>query len=72
MDELSARRLRNVIPVLVEQRNLLVAGGVCFAGHLVDLAIMQLRLSLHDISEDELSQFSSVLSIGLVSGEPTD
>jgi hypothetical protein len=72
MDELSARRLRNVIPVLVEQRNLLVAGGVCLAGHLVDLAILQLRLSLHDISEDELSEFSNVLSIGLVSGESTD
>ena len=26
MDELSARRLRNVIPVLVEQRNILIAG----------------------------------------------
>jgi hypothetical protein len=72
MDELSARRLRNVIPVLVEQRNLLVAGGVCFAGHLVDLAIMQLRLSLHDISEDELSEFSSVLGVGLVAGESSD
>ena len=69
MDELSARRLRNVIPVLVEQRNLLVAGGVCFAGHLVDLAIMQLRLTLHEISEDELSEFSNVLSVGLVAGE---
>jgi hypothetical protein len=72
MDELSARRLRNVIPVLVEQRNVLVAGGVSFAGHLIDLAIMQLRLSLNDISEDELSEFSNVLSVGLVSGEPTD
>jgi hypothetical protein len=72
MDELSARRLRSVIPVLMEQRNLLVSGGVCFAGHLVDLAIMQLRLSLHDISEDELSEFSDVLSVGLVSGERTD
>jgi hypothetical protein len=72
MDELSARRLRNVIPVLVEQRNVLVSGGVCFAGHLVDLAIMQLRLSLHDISDDELSEFSNALSVGLVSGEPTD
>ena len=51
MDELSARRLRNVIPVLVEQRNILIAGGVSFAGHLVDLAIMQLRLTLHEISE---------------------
>ena len=72
MDELSARRLRNVLPVLVEQRNLLVAGGVSLAGHLVDLAILQLRLSLHDISEDELSEFSNVLSVGLVSGESTD
>ena len=62
MGELSARRLRNVIPVLVEQRNNLVTGGVSFAGHLVDLAIMQLRLTLHDISEDELSEFSNVLS----------
>ena len=67
MDELSARRLRNVIPVLVEQRNLLVAGGIGFAGHLVDLAIMQLRLTLNEISEDELSEFSNVLS-----GERTD
>jgi hypothetical protein len=50
-----------VIPVLVEQRNLLVAGGVGFAGHLVDLAIMQLQLSLHDISEDEMSEFSNTL-----------
>jgi len=72
MDELSARRLRNVLPVLVEQRNILMASGISFAGHLVDLAIMQLRLSLHDISEDELSEFSNVLSVGLVSREPTD
>src|SRR5882757_4563312 len=71
MDELSARRLRNVIPVLVEQRNVLVAGGVSFAGHLVDLAIMQLRVTLNEISEDELSEFSNVLSVG-VSGESTD
>src|SRR5437879_3004206 len=66
MDELSARRLRNVIPVLVEQRNILIAGGVSFAGHLVDLAIIQLRLSLNEISEDELSEFSDVLSVGLL------
>ena len=72
MDELSARRLRNVIPVLVEQRNLLVASGVSFAGHLVDLAIMQLRLSLHEISDDELSEFCDALSAGPVSREPTD
>jgi nicotinamidase-related amidase len=61
MDDVSARRLHNVIPVLVEQRNLLIAGGVGFAGHLVDLAILQLQLSLHDISEDEMSEFSNKL-----------
>ena len=72
MDELSARRLRNVIPVLTEQRNILVSGGVSFAGHLVDLAIMQLRLTLHDITEDELSEFTHVLRLGLVSAEHTD
>ena len=32
---------------------------------------MQLRLSLHDISEEELSEFSNSLSVGLVSGDPS-
>ena len=72
MDELSARRLRNAIPVLTEQRNILLAGGVSFAAHLVDLAILQLLLSLNDISEDELSELSNVVSLSLVSGEKTD
>jgi hypothetical protein len=70
MDELSARRLRNVIPVLMEQRNVVVARGACFAGHLIDLAIMQLRLTLHEISEEELSEFSNVLAV--VSSEHSD
>jgi hypothetical protein len=69
MDELRARRLRNVIPVLTEQRNVLVSAGVSFAGHLVDLAIMQLRLTLNDISEDELSEFSNVVSLNVAGGE---
>jgi hypothetical protein len=72
MDELRVRRLRNVIPVLAEQRNILVAGGVPFAGHLIDLAILQLRLTVHDISEGELSEFSDVLSVGLVGGERSE
>jgi hypothetical protein len=72
MDELSARRLRNVISVLMEQRNIVVSRGAFFAGHLIDLAIMQLRLTLHDIPEEELSEFSNVLSVGLVSGEHSD
>jgi len=72
MDEFSARRLRNAIPVLLEQRHVVVSGGADFAGHLIDLAIMQVRLSLHDISEDELSQFSNALSTGLLEKEPQD
>jgi hypothetical protein len=70
MDELSARRLQNVIPVLMEQRNVVVSRGASFAGHLIDLAIMQLRLTLHEISEEELSEFSNVLAV--VSGEHSD
>ncbi|MEA2919937.1 MAG: hypothetical protein QOJ15_12018 [Bradyrhizobium sp.] len=72
MDEVSTRRLHNVIPVLMEQRNILVSRGASFAGHLIDLAIMQLRLTLHDISEEELSEFSNVLSVGVVSSEHSD
>jgi hypothetical protein len=62
MDEFSAHRLRNVIPMLIQQRNAVVSGGVPLAGHLIDLAIMQVRLALHDISEEELSEFSNLLS----------
>jgi hypothetical protein len=68
MDEVSARRLLNVIPVLMEQRNIVVSRGASFAGHLIDLAIVQLRLTLHDISEEELSEFSNLL----VGGEHSD
>jgi hypothetical protein len=72
MDEFSTRRLHNVIPVLLEQRNILVSRGASFAGHLVDLAIMQLRLTLHEISEEELSEFSNALSVAVVSNEHSD
>jgi hypothetical protein len=48
--------------MLIQQRNVVVSGGVPLAGHLIDLAIMQLRLALHDISEEELSEFSNLLS----------
>jgi hypothetical protein len=71
MDELSTRRLRNVMAVLGEQRDTVVAGGFSFAGHLIDLAIMQLRLTINDVSEDELSEFSNLLSRELVD-EHTD
>jgi hypothetical protein len=72
MDEVSTRRLRNVISVLMEQRNIVVSRGASFAGHLIDLAIMQLRLTLHEVSEEELSEFSNALSVGFVSGEHSD
>jgi hypothetical protein len=72
MDELSARRLRNVIAALGEQRNIVVSRGAFFAGHLIDLAIMQLRLTLHDISEEELSEFSNVLTVTLAASTRVD
>ena len=62
MDEVRARCLTNVISVLLEQRRIVVSRGATFAGHLIDLAIMQLRLTVHDISEEELSEFSKFLS----------
>jgi hypothetical protein len=69
MDEVSARRLRNVIPVLIEQRNIADSTGASLVSHLIDLAIVQLRLTIHNISEEELSEFSNLLCVGLVSGE---
>jgi hypothetical protein len=66
MDELSSRRLRNVIQVLMEQRNIVISGGASFSGRLIDLAIVQLRLTLHEISEEELSEFSNLLVVNLV------
>jgi len=73
MDEVRARCLNNVISVLLEQRKIVVSRGASFAGHLIDLAIMQLRLTVHDISEEELSEFSKFLSAGLASrGEHQD
>jgi hypothetical protein len=61
MDEVSARSLRNVISALLQQRNIVVSRGASFAGHLIDLAIMQLRLTVHEISEEELSEFSNLV-----------
>jgi hypothetical protein len=72
MDEFSARRLRNCIPALLEQRHVVVSGGASFAGYLIDLAIMQVRLALHDISEEELNQFSNALSNDLLEKEQSD
>ena len=65
MDEVRARCLSNVISVLLEQRKIVVSRGATFAGHLIDLTVMQLRLTIHEISEEELSEFSKDLSNAL-------
>ena len=64
MDEASIRNLRNVIAVLVEQRAVVVAAQATFAARLLDITIMQLRLTVNDITEEELSGFSDFLSVG--------
>jgi hypothetical protein len=69
MDEVSARSLRNVITVLMEQRGIVMASGASFVAHLIDLAIMQLRLTIHDISEEELSGLADFISVGLSSDD---
>jgi hypothetical protein len=55
MNGMSAQALRDVIAVLTEQRKIVIAQGASFTGHLIDLAIMELRLTVNDISEQELS-----------------
>jgi hypothetical protein len=64
----------NSVPVVcgTEQRNIVVSRGAYFAGHLIDLSIMQLRLTLHDISEEELSEFSNVLTVSLAASAHLD
>ena len=58
MDQVQVRSLRDVIAVLIEQRSIVRAAGASFAAHLLDLAIMQLRLNVNDISAEELSGLS--------------
>jgi hypothetical protein len=55
MNGMSAQTLRDVIALLMEQRKTVIAHGASFAGHLIELAIMELRLTVNDISEQELS-----------------
>jgi len=55
MNGTSAQALRDVIALLTEQRKIVIAQGASFAGHLIDLAIIELRLTVNDISEQELS-----------------
>jgi len=58
MDQVQVRSLREVIAVLIEQRSIVAAAGAGFAAHLLDLAIMQLRLNVNDITAEELTGLS--------------
>ena len=49
------KTLRDAITALTEQRDILVAQGAPFAAHLIDLAIIELRLTMNNIAEEELS-----------------
>jgi hypothetical protein len=65
MDEVHARSLRDVIAVLAQQRGIVTAAGATFAAHLLDLAIMQLRLNVNEISEEELTGLSDFIGAEL-------
>jgi hypothetical protein len=72
MNGMSARNLRDVVAVLIEQRKTVTAQGASFAGHLIDLAIMELRLRINDVSEEELSGFCDYVGADRVEGDPVD
>ncbi|WP_407148712.1 hypothetical protein [Bradyrhizobium sp. ORS 86] len=71
MNEAHARRLRDVIAVLTQQRGIAMAAGATFAAHLLDLAIMQIRLNVNDISEEELSGLSDFIGAELADDKPS-
>ena len=70
MDQVQVRSLRDVIAVLIEQRSIVMASGASFAAHLLDLAIMQLRLNVNDISAEELSGLSDFVGAELAGDKP--
>ena len=72
MNGMSARTLRDVVAVLIEQRKTVTAQGAPFAGHLIDLAIMELRLTINDVSEEELSGFCDYVEANCVERDPVD
>ena len=72
MNGINGRTLRDAIAALTEQRNAVVTHGASFAGHLIDLAIMELRLTVHDITEEELSGLCDRLEAQPVRRDPTN
>jgi hypothetical protein len=68
MNGVNARTLRDVIAVLAEQQKTVIAQGAPFAAHLIGLAIMELRLTVDEISEEELSELCDYLEVDTASG----
>jgi hypothetical protein len=63
MNGMNARALRDVIAVLAEQQKIVIAQGAPFAAHLIGLAIMELRLTVNEISDEELSELCDYLEV---------
>jgi hypothetical protein len=72
MNGFNARTLRDAIVALTEQRDAVVAQGASFAGHLIDLAIMELRLTVNDITKEELSGLCDRLEVESAKRGPAD
>ena len=72
MNGINVRTLRDAIAALMEQRNAVVAQGASFAAHLIDLAIMELRLTVNDISQEELSGLCDRLEVEAIRRDSTN
>jgi hypothetical protein len=72
MNGMNARTLRDVIAVLTEQQKTVIAQGARFAAHLIDLAIMELRLTVNEISEEELSVLCDYLEADASGSDPVN
>jgi hypothetical protein len=72
MNGMNARSLRDVIAVLTEQQKTVIAKGAPFAAHLIGLAIMELRLTVNEISEEELSELCDYLEVDSSGSDPVN
>lgn len=61
MDDSTRRTLLGAISTFEQQRAVVIATGNEFAGFLIDLVIMELRVQTGHISENELAELSTVL-----------
>jgi hypothetical protein len=72
MNGASVRSLRDVIAVLRDQQKAVIAQGASFAGHLIGLAIMELRMTMNNISEEELSGLCDHFASDPPGSDPVD